>query len=169
MDKLTKNLGNVVLRDHRADDFERLWQLDQLCFEPGIAYDKRSLRWFLREENSFTIVAEKPVGEILGFILVHELLAGKVRKQTAANIITIDVHPAARRSGLGSTLLKSAEERVVKRGWHTVTLEVSVENHSAIAFYKLHGYTITGRIEKYYNDKLDALQMEKSLSVRQRL
>ena|SRR5271155_2311087 len=163
MDKPIPNSKDIFLRDFRAKDFETLWQLDQLCFEPGIAYDKRSLRWFLREKDAFTIVAGGMNSEICGFILVHGLFPDGEREQTVANIITIDVHPTAQRSGLGSRLLNAAEDRAGMHGMHLVTLEVSVENHSAIAFYKRHGYTVTKRIEKYYNDKLDAFQMEKSL------
>jgi len=164
------HISNIeVLRDYHADDFELLWQLDQICFEPGIAYDKRSLRWFLREQSSFTIVAEGAGGGVCGFILVHGFSNGADSAQPMANIITIDVHPEVRRHGLGSRLLNVVEERAVQQAWHAVTLEVSVENQIAISFYKRHGYKISGHIPKYYNDQTNAYQMEKVIARSQKV
>ena len=46
------------LRDYRAADFERLWQIDQLCFPEGISYTQMELSGFITKRNAITLVAE---------------------------------------------------------------------------------------------------------------
>jgi ribosomal-protein-alanine N-acetyltransferase len=142
------------LRDLDPADFETLWRLDQICFTRGIAYSKQELAHYVRQPRAFTIVAER-VSEICGFIVVER------NEKRVGRIITIDVHPEQRRAGLGSLLMRSAEERL-QAG--KVVLEVAVDNAAAIAFYKRHGYSVIGTIPRYYLGSLDALRMEKVLS-----
>ena len=49
---------DFLLRPYRAADFERLWQIDQACFPPGIAYSQMELSGFITRRNAITIVAE---------------------------------------------------------------------------------------------------------------
>ena len=153
--------GEVLIRDFVSDDLEHIWQLDQICFEPGIAYDKRTLRYFLRQPGTFTLIAKNVQMDLLGFILVQCLPTNDNRVEVTANIITIDIHPNARRSGTATLLFAEAEKRARANGCKIMDLEVAVNNEGAIAFYKRHGFETTGRIEKYYNDTLDAFHMEK--------
>ena len=155
--------NDVVIRDFVSHDLERIWQLDQICFEPGIAYDKRTLRYFLRQQGAFTLIAENVKRELLGFMLVHCLPADENRSEATSNIITIDIHPTARRIGTAAKLFAEAQKRSMANGCKVMDLEVAVNNEGAIAFYKSHGFQTTGRIEKYYNDSLDAFHMEKPL------
>ena len=93
-----------ALRDSgfQAEDFETLWQVDQQCFPPGISYSRQELKVYLRRKGSFTLVAVGHDGaSIAGFIVAYGGPMG--------HIITIDVIEAARRSGVGSLLLKAAE------------------------------------------------------------
>lgn len=46
------------LRDYRAADFERLWQIDQLCFPHGISYTQMELSGFITRRNAITLVAD---------------------------------------------------------------------------------------------------------------
>src|SRR5664280_639545 len=46
------------LRDYRAADFERLWQIDQLCFPQGISYTQMDLSGFITRRNAITLVAD---------------------------------------------------------------------------------------------------------------
>ncbi len=98
-----------------------------------------------------------PVPGILGFIVAE------VRRQNG-HIITIDVVAAARRSGVGSALLRAAEERLRESGATTVALETAVNNAAAIRFYKQKGYFVERTARGYYSNHLDALVMAKSLA-----
>lgn len=53
---------SFLLRPYHPDDFETLWQIDQRCFLPGIAYSKHELASFLRQRGAVCIVAETSTG-----------------------------------------------------------------------------------------------------------
>jgi [ribosomal protein S18]-alanine N-acetyltransferase len=146
-----------ALRDFLTDDFEAIWKLDQICFTRGIAYSKKELAHFIRQPRAFTLIAEENK-QIRGFVVVERDLRQNGR------IITIDVHPQARRTGLGSLLMEATEDRLRRSGASKVILEVAVDNGPAISFYKRHGYSVVGTIPRYYLDSLDALRMEKETS-----
>jgi ribosomal-protein-alanine N-acetyltransferase len=151
-----KSQQDSVLRDYLSQDFETIWKLDQICFTRGIAYSKAELNHFLKQARSFCLVAERE-DEVRGFVVVERDL-----KQTG-RIITIDVHPDTRLAGLGTLLMRAAEDRLMSLGAKHVILEVAVDNLPAITFYKKHGYSVVGTIPRYYLDSLDALRMEKTI------
>jgi [ribosomal protein S18]-alanine N-acetyltransferase len=146
----------LPLRDYRPSDFRALWELDQACFSPEIAYTKAELQHFLDYPGSFTLIAEHD-GVIHGFILTHV-------HQKHGHVITIDIRADQRRTGLGSHLLRAAEERLRALGKEAVALEVAVDNPAAITFYNRHGFTLVKTMPRYYNNGVDALRMAKALS-----
>ena len=146
------------LREFRTEDFEALWSIDQKCFAPGIAYPRRELATYIQRRGSFTLVAQ-PAAEtiIVGFIVAEASRRG------VGHIITIDVLPHSRRTGLGSKLLAAAEFRLRQVPCHTVVLETAVDNAGALAFYKRHHYSVLKTIPRYYSNGVDALVLEKDL------
>jgi ribosomal-protein-alanine N-acetyltransferase len=150
---------NFSLRDFRPEDFETLWNIDQQCFAPGIAYSRRELSIYIRRRGAFTVVAEKAStkNEIIGFIVAES------NSRRRGHIISIDVLPVARRFGVGSKLLTAAEERLRTNGCKAVVLETAVDNLSALSFYKRHLYHVVGTEPRYYSNGTDALVLEKEL------
>jgi ribosomal-protein-alanine N-acetyltransferase len=172
------------LRDFRREDFETLWQIDQKCFIPGIAYSRFELATFIRRRGGFTIVAETspfreeiPVrdsslrpaakGSRLRNLEVAGFIIGEISRAHLGHIISIDVLPDARRRGLGSQLLVQAEHRLHTAGCHGVILETAVDNAAAIAFYQRHGYKVVRTVHGYYSNGLDALVLSKRLVTKQ--
>ena len=150
-----------VLRDFQPADFETLWLMDQECFPPGISYSKEELGAYLNDQGSFTWVAvDGETGKAQGFIVAFGGPTG--------HIITIDVSPAARRTGVGSLMLRSAEDRLQAAGSRAVGLETAVDNTSALAFYKRHGYSVIRTRPGYYSNGVDALVLKKELGMRAR-
>jgi ribosomal-protein-alanine N-acetyltransferase len=148
----------IVIRDFRPEDFETLWRMDQECFPPGISYSKPELRAYIRSRGTLTLVAaHEAKDEIRGFIVAH---AG-----STGHVITIDVSPEARRTGVGSMLLRAAEERLLSAGARAVGLETAVDNLSALSFYKRHGYSVVRTWPRYYSNGVDALVMKKEFAV----
>jgi ribosomal-protein-alanine N-acetyltransferase len=145
-----------VLREYRASDFDTLWMIDQACFEPGLSYGRRELAFYIDRKGGFTLVAQQ-IAKIVGFIVVHR------NRRNQGHVITVDVLPETRRSGLGSRLLAAAEERLRTLGCGTVLLETAVDNVAAIGFYKRHNYAVVDRIPDYYLDSIDALVLAKNL------
>ncbi len=140
--------------------------MDQICFDPQLAYSRPELAVYMRRPGAFTLVAESATGEasqnggvqskILGFIVAE------ARRRTG-HIITIDVLPEARRAGIGSSLLQAAEDRLRQAGAETVALETAVNNMAAIQFYKRKEYFVEKTMPGYYSNQLDALVMRKDL------
>ena len=156
------------IRAYQKADFETLWRIDQSCFEPGLAYSRFELAVYMRRPGSFTLVADTGAprneagngggaSQILGFIVAE------YRRHKTGHIITIDVVPAARRSGIGSALLQAAEQQMQTGGAMAVDLETPVNNATAIRFYKGAGYFVEKTITGYYSNQLDALVMRKEL------
>lgn len=149
------------LRAVSPDDFPSLYALDQACFDPGIAWSKAELLYFLRYPGNIGVLAEDESGRLAGFAI-----AGKQRRQGAifGRLITIDVDSPVRRRGVGHVLLEEIERQLRAAGATAVLLEVAVDNATAQRFYERHGFIRTGRIPGYYLGRIDALVMEKQLS-----
>jgi ribosomal-protein-alanine N-acetyltransferase len=148
---------SFVIRDFKAEDFETLWRIDQECFPPGISYSRPELRAYIRHRGSFTLVASHAENQnIGGFIVAHRGPIG--------HIVTIDVVAPARRSGVGSLLLQAAEEKLQDAGSRAIGLETAVDNTSALAFYKRHGYSVIRTWPRYYSNGVDALVLRKALA-----
>ncbi len=168
------------VRDFQPTDFDTLWRIDQTCFPAGISYSRAELRLYMRRRGAFTQVAVsegtggvigpevgkagKPIpaglpveGGISGFIVAE---AGA---RARGHIITIDVIAAARRFGVGSLLLRAAEDQLISGGCRLVELETAVDNLSALSFYKRHKYSVTRIYPGYYSNGVDALVLEKTL------
>jgi ribosomal-protein-alanine N-acetyltransferase len=168
-----------VIRDFQPADFDTLWRIDQTCFPAGISYSRAELRLYMRRRASFTLIAvsgEPGAGDpdsgragkhfpsapsadasIAGFIVAE---AGA---RARGHIITIDVIAAARRFGVGSLLLRAAEDRLISTGCRSVELETAVDNVSALMFYKRHGYSVITTYPRYYSNGVDASVLEKTL------
>jgi len=179
-DGVPSNARDFQIRNYRPTDFEALWRIDQTCFPPGISYSKTELRLYMRRRGSFTLIAEMVAGkgpvdpnsgkrknsshvafvdnDIAGFIVAE---AGN---RGSGHIITIDVIAASRRFGVGSMLLKAAEDRIEIAECHSVELETAVDNISALSFYKRHGYDVIRTFPRYYANGVDALVLQKKLA-----
>jgi ribosomal protein S18 acetylase RimI-like enzyme len=169
------------VRDFQPADFDTLWRIDQTCFAAGISYSRAELRLYMRRRGAFTLVAvggepraaigpnsgkaERTVsagfsaeGAVAGFIV------GEAGARARGHIITIDVVAEARRFGVGSLLLRAAEDRLISEGCRLVELETAVDNISALSFYKRHKYSVTRTHPAYYSNGVDALVLEKTLA-----
>jgi [ribosomal protein S18]-alanine N-acetyltransferase len=146
------------IRQFEKADFDTLWRIDQACFDPQLAYSRPEMAFYMRRPGSFTLVAEAvPGSNILGFIVAE------TRRKTG-HIITIDVVAGARREGVGSALLRAAEDRLLRAGALAVVLETPMNNDAAIRFYKQKGYFVEKTVAGYYANHLDALVMMKELA-----
>ena len=146
----------ITLREYVPVDFEALYQIDQACYEPGIAYSRRTLSEYLDLAAVDCVIAER-AGKIIGFCLT-------AREGSAGYIVTMDVLAAHRRSGVGTRLLAEAERRMEAAGVRRVALETATDNVSAIAFWKKHGYRVRGVKKNYYPGGRDAFAMAKTIA-----
>jgi ribosomal-protein-alanine N-acetyltransferase len=147
---------DLQLRLYEPGDFEALYEIDQACYPPGIAYSRRALRFFLRRPGAHCLAAT--VGEgVIGFIL-SELDGSR------AHIVTLDVLEPYRRKLVGSALLQAQEAHFAGQGVRIVGLETATDNLAAIAFWQKHGYRTRSVLKRYYLGRVDAFRMDKLLS-----
>jgi [ribosomal protein S18]-alanine N-acetyltransferase len=168
-----------TIRDFLPSDFEALWRIDQDCFPAGISYSRTELKVYMRRRGSFTLVAADAAPTVPATTVAESGKRGKQSSPTSSadlagflvaeadrgsgHIITIDVIAAARRSGVGSLLLRAAEDRLRAAGCRAVELETAVDNVSALSFYKRHAYSVVKTFPRYYSNEVDALVLQKSL------
>lgn len=148
-------MAGVSIRQYEAHDFAALFKLDQACFPPGVAYSKWSLQYFLNLPAADCLVAEEG-RQIVGFILAEA-------NPPLAHIITLDVAPGQRRSGLGTRLLSEMEKHFKYYEVRSVLLETAADNETGIAFWQHHGYRTEAVLKKYYLGRVDAFEMRKKL------
>jgi ribosomal protein S18 acetylase RimI-like enzyme len=165
-----------TVRDHRPEDFDTLWKIDQSCFATGIAYSQYELNTYMRRPGAFTLVAaaageagagSRGDGDGSGGVLKEGLVLGflvaECRRRRMGHVITIDVRSEARRHRVGSALLDAAELRLRSAECQVARLETAVDNMPALSFYKRRGYNVIQTIPRYYSNGVDALLMEKEL------
>lgn len=149
---MVSNLAPFTIRPCQKADLARLYDIDQICFPPAIAYTLTELRFYLSGRSAVGLVAEIP-GEIAGFAI------GRVEKHDLAHIITLDVLPAARRKGIGRALMEGLHRELERRGARYVILEVGLDNPAARLFYERLGYRFVESLPGYYGEGSDACLM----------
>jgi ribosomal protein S18 acetylase RimI-like enzyme len=161
---------NITLRSFKPEDFDALYEIDQACYEPEVAYSKRELRAYLRFSGSDCLVAEAPTEaaadadapapekQIVGFCI-------SARRDEGGYIVTIDILSQFRRHHVGSVLLTEIERRLAANGVREVTLETATDSDSAVAFWTKHGYRNRGIKKDYYPGGRDAFVMVKTLPI----
>jgi ribosomal-protein-alanine N-acetyltransferase len=117
------------------------------------SWDEKSLRDLLESPGIFAFVA------LCGFVMARVAA-------DEAEILTLAVEPAARRTGLGRALVVRAAERANADGARTMFLEVAVGNRAARALYDRLGFREAGRRKAYYAASEDALILRVDLPLR---
>lgn len=132
-------------------DAVHLAGLHESAFSPaiGAAWDAPAFAALLRQDSV------RAFGTAAGFILLQSVAE-------EAEILTLAVHPKARRSGLARALIEQAQDTLsVAR----VFLEVAEDNAPARALYAACGFTETGRRSAYYKrpdgSRVDALILQR--------
>jgi len=125
----------VSIRKFQISDYEEvinLWQLCQLPLKP----QGRDSRWQLEQQIKLDqiifLVAEKE-GRVIGTVLAsHDGRKGWINR--------LAVHPDARRQGLGTLLVKRAEEELEKRGLSLLAALIEEDNTASRQLFARLGY-----------------------------
>jgi ribosomal protein S18 acetylase RimI-like enzyme len=133
------------IRTATPDDFERIVELENLCFPREHAYSRRQLRYLLTKANS-SVLVETTDALVRGFLIILYR-----RGTIVAGIETINVDPVFRKKGIGRRLLSAAEELLRKKGIQKIRLEVAITNQAAIQLYENAGFQNSMVLKKYYH------------------
>jgi [ribosomal protein S18]-alanine N-acetyltransferase len=151
----------VKIRPFNSQDLDRLFQIDQEAFPPGIAYSYLELQYYVRSPHCKTLIAEDDElgaeNAIVGFAI------GLWEPPDLGHIITIEVIPHRQRQQIGSQLIEKTEAWLWEKGAGAIYLECSVEDNSALSFYDKHGYFILERLDGYYAEEHDAFVLMKTV------
>jgi ribosomal protein S18 acetylase RimI-like enzyme len=157
--KLQNAVGSqhlISIRRAVPADVPALTAVERVAFSSD-ALSARSFKSLIASATADLMVAEQSA-EIRGYALVLYRA-----KSTVGRVYSIAVDPDKVRAGIGSRLLRAAEEACADQGMSRVRLEVDESNLAAISMYTRFGYQITGRTERYYENGAAALRLEKYL------
>ena len=140
----------------RNDDLQALVNLELIAFDKD-RFSSRRIKYLLTKARSTVLVLEKN-RKVIGaaYLLWH-----KTRR--IGRIYNIVIAPKQQGKGYGTKLLKRCELECLRRKCRYISLEVRVDNKSAIAFYQKHGFEITGKLPDYYEDGSAGWKMRKAL------
>ncbi len=147
----------MAIRDAVLSDVKALVELEERCFETD-RMSERSFRYILTRGKAALVVDDEN-GNLRGAALV--LFHGNT---SLARLYSMCVDPESRGHGLARALLEAAEERAQKRGATRMRLEVNVNNTAAQQLYRSSGYRDFSLVPEYYEDKADAIRMEKEMA-----
>jgi ribosomal-protein-alanine N-acetyltransferase len=80
-----------------------------------------------------------------------------------AHLSLLAVHPSRREHGVGAQLMDWLEKCAITAGCTRIELEARADNLSALAFYGLRGYQRFATVPGYYQGRIDAFRLAKSL------
>lgn len=122
--------GQAFTPDQMAD-------LHRLCFDAPRPWTVDEFVALL--ENPYSFAVQHPSGFLLGRALAGE-----------AEILTLAVHPNARRQGIARGLVLAFFDAARMRSADIAHLDVAADNAAAIALYHACGFAKTGLRRGYY-------------------
>jgi len=144
----------VSIRPPQAADLRAIERAERTCFTdpwPGHYFASE-----LFAPGRFQRLMVDPAGHLLAYLFA-------AWQYLDLHVLKVATLPAYRRLGLAAQLMGLAERHALETGGDSVTLEVRVANHPAIAMYEALGYHRAGLRRAYYHDGEDALVMTKDL------
>jgi len=105
--------------------------------EEGEQWYRRLVQLNRRKQPGALVLIAKVENEVAGYVIAYSCAS------STGYIDELAVHPAFRGRGVGSALLKSAEQELLKRGAKVVELSVKSGDVGALNFYLKRGYTVT--------------------------
>jgi ribosomal-protein-alanine N-acetyltransferase len=141
----------VQLRYYRSTDLNNVYDL---------------ARRSLREKYNPSIFIELPPYWPQGFIVLEEMdrtvgfIFGIMISQIEARVLMLAISPERRNQGLGTLLCQQFFQECGKKGARLISLEVRESNMGALKFYQRMGFSLSDRMEHYYSDGEDGLQLQ---------
>ena len=139
----------MLIRDARLDDLDAIFRIEERSFSDP--YPKGLLKAFFFLPGAYIVAVSEEM--IIGYAV------GVIRYESLGHVVSIAVDEKMRRKGVGERLMTEIIERLCSRGAKRVRIEVRESNLPAIKLYTKLGFTIEGKIKRYYADGESALLM----------
>jgi len=150
----------VNYRLYLPEDFDRLYSIEETCFQPPFRFGRRYMRNLAGSAHTAAWIAEED-GRMAGFAIAEW---NRESGGMAAYIQTLEVLPEARGQGAGGELLDRIEGSARAADAELIWLHVDAENAGAIRLYEAKGFRCEGREENYYPKGRAALVYVKKLA-----
>jgi ribosomal protein S18 acetylase RimI-like enzyme len=149
------------IRAGTAADLDALLAIEQASFSSD-RLSRRSFRHLLTDGNAVTLVDDAG-GAPRAYITV--LFRADV---SLARVYSIATAPGHLGRGVAAGLLAAAEALALAHDCVAMRLEIRRDNLASQQLFLRHGYAVFGEHPAYYEDGMDALRLEKSLTARLR-
>ena len=151
----------IEIRPSNPADVDIINNIEKKCFKKRLQYGPSVLFNLLNSAKYVSLTAR--IIQEKQFSVVGSAIGEKDQnKKYLGRIVLIIVDPRCQRKKIGSKLLSALEEKmIVLYGIKSFELQVHFENDAAICFYQKNGYTISKKINNYYNRKEHAFLMQK--------
>jgi ribosomal-protein-alanine N-acetyltransferase len=146
-----------AVRAFRPNHMDAVLAIERASFGRD-AYDRNLFAEYARSSRVVFLLAFDP-----HHALGYSLACISRQPSDLANLISIAVHPGARRRGIAALLLKRTIRRLKLRGVTRLTLMVRQSNTPALRFYERYGFSALRRSPGYYEDREDGLLMRRNL------
>ena len=137
----------VIVRPLVAADLSKILLLAKSCPEAA-QWTPSSFELGIGDVHGW-VIGDREI--VFGFLAVRAIVAAKEME-----LLNLAVGPNWRRKGYASALLNAALTECRQRGHQAVFLEVRESNERALAFYKKHGFSASGRRPRYYRNPEEA-------------
>jgi predicted GNAT superfamily acetyltransferase len=135
--------GDISLRPARATDYDGIIAVvDDWWGRPAHG---ALPRLFLDHFHDTSLIAERPGGELAGFLVGFRSPA----QRDCAYIQFVGVAPEERRSGLARVLYQAFFDMAASDGRHVVRAVTSPVNSTSIAFHAAMGFAVSGPVDDY--------------------
>jgi ribosomal-protein-alanine N-acetyltransferase len=150
--------GAVTIRPMTAADIDALMPFEREMFGTE-AWTRNGYRSELSDgRHRYYVTAEGTDATLLGW-------AGVMIIGRTAEILTVGVVPAARRTGIARRLVATLLAEARRRRATEAFLEVRVDNEAARELYRTEGFAEIGLRRGYYDGgRVDAVTMRKDLA-----
>ncbi len=137
----------------KKEHISGLVEIEEQCFNSG--YAEKTFLKELKNKIAIYIVAIEN-GAVLGYIGLWNICG-------EADIIDVAVRQDFRRQGIGEGLICEMLKECEKENIFEVNLEVRVSNTAAQRLYEKMGFSKVGLRKLYYENKEDAILMQRRL------
>lgn len=134
----------ITVAPMRLEDLEAVLEIEAASF--SVPWTRNSfVHELLENERAVYLVARSEWQRVLGYIGMWVVF-------DEGHITNLATHPAYRRQGVATDLLKALFMVAKEKGIHHVTLEVRRSNLNAQELYQRMGFVHMGVRRKYYLD-----------------
>ena len=162
-------MDSLRIRTATSEDAPTISRLlDQLGYPNNAAAIPERIDKLHARPGTAVLVAEDDRGELLGMVTVH-LFQALHADEPAAWLTAVVVEESARGQGVGSALVRHAEDWAIKHGALRISLTSALRRKEAHEFYKARDYRHTGvRLTKVFVNRSGAAHRDENWSSRGR-